>query len=156
MKQVAVTFEDYYGKRLTFRFGITDSMAASPYTELLAWLQDLVDASAAKIVEAVIHNSISLAGLTGNTVDNTQAFHKVTDQAILQFRVGSTLMKTTLPAPVDGIFLGTDPYPDQIDEADALTTALIATGVTAGLLRNQSDVVVSSFDKGWRKGQPHA
>lgn len=152
-----ITYLDAYGKSGVFSALIDAVYDDGVYAEILAFLQDLVDASQAQITKCVLAKPLSLATLTSNSASSAGSYDRIDDQGILSFRSAAGLdIKISVPAPVDALFMAAGAFAAQdVDPAGAEVVALIATGVTEPLLAAKTEDVLT-FRKGWRKGQKHS
>lgn len=154
---VNVTYRDVHGGKGIFGFLIDAAYDDGTWAELLAFLQDCLDASYCAIDRVTITKDVDIATLTNNDPAEGGMADRVNDQAILSFRAESGLVtKLSLPAPMPDVFLASGPTAGQdVDLADPLVTALVATGITVPLLAVKTEDVLTLV-KGWRKGQPHS
>ena len=145
MVRVTVSYVDYYEKTGLFSFMIADTYGETPYTELLAYVQDLLDASQCAVEKIQVAHDISIASLTSNVAVDTGSFDRMDDQAILTARAADgTDIKISIPAPVDAVFEAAGSHALQDADMDGVpVAALVLTGETTPLLVTKSDAVVS-------------
>lgn len=157
LAQLNVTWEDAYAKTGVFGFLIDAAYDDGVYAEILAFLQDMLDASQAKITKVLLAKELVISSLTGNAVATTGSYDRIDDQAVLAFRAASGLdVKLSIPAPVDSVFQTTGAHAQQdVNPADATIVALILTGITEAVLASRAQDALT-FRKGWRKGQKHS
>lgn len=155
--QVNVTYQDVNAKTGVFGFLIDATYAVTPFTELLALIQDLLDATQCLISKVTVATELDISGLTGNTATGAGSFDRVDDQAVLAFRgVSGIDVKLSIPAPVDAMFESSGAHAMQDVDPDSTEVAgIIATGVTEPVLASRAEDVLA-FRKGWRKGQSHS
>ena len=153
--QGTVYWVDVHGNRGSFAFLFDDTYFAAPYTELLAFVQDLIDGSQAQAEKVTIASELDISGLTNPAAVGTGNYDKLGDQALLQWRAASgALTKITVPAPVDALFEATGKFAmADVDLGAALVLAIKATGEV--ILTNVHGASVD-LQKGWRKDQKHS
>lgn len=154
---VTIIWEDYMLKRGAFSFKIDEAYDDGIYAEILAFVQDLLDASSAKVHQLTVARVLDISTLTSNTAVNTGTYDRIDDQAVLAWRSAiNEDVKLSIPAPELLLFMTTGSHAEQdVDPAAALMTAIVATGETVPLLVSISEGALS-FRKGWRKGQKHS
>lgn len=155
-KQVNLTFRDAAGNLGTFGLTIGDTYDDGVYADLLAHVQDVIDASECQLVKAVVLRELDMTGLVNPEPTKTGDFSLITDQAILTWQSsGGKIARTTVPAPLVAMFDETGPYLEaRVNELAPLSAALIASGQGEPLLE-ASDGLSVQFRKGWRKGHKH-
>ena len=153
--QATVHWVDKQLRRGSFSFLFDDSLYVAPYTELLAFLQDLCDASQAKMLEVFVNVPLDISGLTNPDAIDTENYDSIGDQAIMQSRAASgALTKYTIPAPKNALFKQAEPFAyADINTLDPLVTALKTTG--DAVIRTRENATVA-LQKGWRKDQKHS
>ena len=154
---VTVVWEDYAAKRGVFSFKIDETYDDGVYAEILAFLDDLLAASSAKMHQVTVARVLDISTLTGNTAVNTGTYDRIDDQAVLSWVSGiSETIKISVPAPELLMFDTTGAHAEQdVDPASAIMAApaLITTGEV--ILVSLSEAAVT-YRKGWRKGQKHS
>lgn len=152
-----VTWEDENGNAGVFGALIDDIYDDGVFAEVLAFLQDLVDASSCKITKATVARELDLSALTGNTVGTTDAFRALQEQLVIAFRDSAGQdMKISIPGALSTMYMGSGQYEGMdLDPDNALLTAIKATGITTPLLATRAGGTLA-FRKGWRKGRKHS
>jgi len=156
VKRLTVKYKDVSGDDVTLQY-IIDNAYTQTSAELLAFIQDLQDASQCRIEEAFLSAEVDLATITGRTATDTGPYKTVDDKAIFVLTRSDDggRMRVSVPAPEVLLFDQTGAYAFQaVDLSSALALALIATGQTEPLLGTPGDGA-ATFVKGWRLGQHH-
>lgn len=154
---VTIIWEDYMLKRGAFSFKIDESYDDGIYAEILAFVQDLLDASSAKVHQLTVARVLDISTLTSNTAVNTGTYDRIDDQAVLAWRSAiNEDIKLSIPAPELLLFMTTGSHAEQdVDPDSALMAdpAIITTGEV--ILVSLSEGALT-YRKGWRKGQKHS